>query len=114
MNYQEKDTLSLSDGCRLINTNLPRLKRLAGKGHYQIVEVRECRHQRIPIEDFLDYARKMLDRNGKERQFLKDSITELTTSLILSQADELGMDEEMRQEFTAQLNYLGFKEEKGA
>lgn len=111
MNYEKEDTISLSDGCRLLNANLPRLKRLSGKGNFQIIEVEEYKHRRIITDGFLDYAEKLLEQKGKERQHLKDSINELKLSLGMSVTDveELENNQEMFQEFVTYLNYLGQK-----
>ena len=104
--YHYYNTISLKDGCRLLNTNLPRLKRLSAKDHYQIVEI-GSRYKRIPISEMLDYCQKILEESKQFQQHMEESVSELTSKLIEAKSNELG-DSNLREEFKELFHELGY------
>jgi len=95
--YHYHDTISLSAGCKLLDTNLPNLKRRADKKCFQIVEIGE-KFRRIPTLEMLDYCQILLEKNKEIQHHLESSISELRTKNILSRANTLG-DDDLKEEF---------------
>jgi len=107
--YHYHDTISLSDGCRLLNTNLPNLKRRAGKSCFQITDI-GSKFRRIPTTEMLDYLALILEENKQVQHHLESSISELRTKNILSKANVLG-DSNLKEEFAELFQEFGM--EKG-
>jgi len=100
------DTISLKDACRLLDTNSPRMKRLAAKGHYQIVEI-GTQFRRIPITEMLNYCQEVLEESKQFQQHMEDSVSELTSKLIVAKSNELG-DDDLKEEFVELFHELGY------